>query len=406
MNPCAANMKKLTLVSAMLLGLASAGWAQEYVELLDTTRIGGHVEAIDEGKLKVRTDAGVKTLDVDEVAGVHYEDTVDLLKARGRTIVTTRSGMVLVANDLKAPPGKTSISFNNPLLGKQTLELGQIAEVMFSRGDLSPKQTRARLAEYSLASEGYDLLVVETETGRWVGVEGVFKGIRDGKVVWRYQQEDRTVDLKKVPVILIAKPDDIPEKPIRGMLYGLAGSRLAFSSISLDDGAYTLEAPALGTRQIRASQVARIRMRSDKVVDLTELSPEKVEEVGLFRTYRHRVDASVSGKPIRLDQRSFDVGLGLHSKCHITWDIQGKYKKFIAIVGINDSVRPKGDARVTFVGDGKPLTEPMDLTGRDEAATVSIDVTGVKKLTIRVDYGRDGLDAADHVDIAVPRLIK
>jgi len=390
----------------MMLCLASAGWTQEYVELLDTTRVAGHVESIDEGKLKLRTETGVKTFALDEISGVHYEDTVDLLKARGRTILTTRAGMVLVANELKAPEGETAVIFNNPLLGKEKLAFSRIAELMLSRSDLSPRGTRARLREYSLSAKGYDLLIVQTEANKWVGVEGVFKGFRDGKVVWRYKQEDRTIDLKKVPVILIAKPDDTPDQPVRGMLYGLAGTRLAFTKLTLSDGAYTIEAPGLGTRKIRASQVARIRMRSDKVVDLTELSPEKVEEQGLFRTYPHRVDTSVSGKPIRLDQRSFDVVLGLHSKCHMTWDIGGKYRKLIAIVGINDSIRPKGDARVTFLGDGKALAEPMDLTGRDEARTVSIDVEGVEKLTIQVDYGRDGLDAADHVDIAAPRLIK
>jgi len=37
---------------------------------------------------------------------------------------------------------------------------------------------------------------------------------------------------------------------------------------------------------------------------------------------------------------------------------------------------------------------------------VRLSVQGVKTLTIRVEFGSDGVDVGDHVDIADARLVK
>ena len=39
-------------------------------------------------------------------------------------------------------------------------------------------------------------------------------------------------------------------------------------------------------------------------------------------------------------------------------------------------------------------------------ASIPANVTGVKEMTIRASFGKDGLDVADHINLAAPRLIK
>ena len=74
--------------------------------------------------------------------------------------------------------------------------------------------------------------------------------------------------------------------------------------------------------------------------------------------------------------------------------------------GIDDSVRPAGRASLVLLGDGKPLAEPFLLTGKDEPVGIRVSVEGVKKLTVRVEFGPDKLDVGDLVDLVEPRLIK
>ena len=86
-----------------------------------------------------------------------------------------------------------------------------------------------------------------------------------------------------------------------------------------------------------------------------------------------------------------------------------------AVVGIDDAVRPGGDATLEFFADGKSLvvqgpagklTGPIRLRGADDPMPIRMDLTDAKSLTVRVGFGPDGLDVSDHVDLANARLIK
>jgi hypothetical protein len=398
------------VVWALLLASLSPTYAQDepFVQRLDTSRLTGHVKSISDGVLQIETEEGIKQLKLDEVARIHYQSASDVLQSQGKTVVTTVTGMALPANSLQAPLNKNIVKIENTLLGSQNLELAQIDKIYFPRMDISPRGVDQRCKEGMLIREGFDTLVVETEEGRWIGVGGVFQGLSQSEVHFRYKEKDRTADRKNVAAILITHPQQAAEPELRGILFGLKGTKVVFTSIKLSDGQYQVDVPGLGTQKIRASQVSRVQILSDKVVDLVDLAPSKVREKGLFdRTYNYRVNQSVSGKPLLLDQKRYHVGLGLHSFCEMTWPLKGEYEKMVAIVGINDSVRPKGDATVRLLDQqGRDLMEPLRVTGRDKAQLISLDVTGVEQLTLKVDYGEDSLDAADHVDLVAARLIK
>jgi hypothetical protein len=118
------------------------------------------------------------------------------------------------------------------------------------------------------------------------------------------------------------------------------------------------------------------------------------------------VTRSVAGGALLLDGKQYLSGVGLHSQCELTYTLAGKYTLFVARAGINDAVRPAGEAILTILGDGKPLLKPTVLRGKEVSVPIRLDVKGVKKLTIRVGYGPDKIDAADHVDLVAARLIR
>ena len=67
---------------------------------------------------------------------------------------------------------------------------------------------------------------------------------------------------------------------------------------------------------------------------------------------------------------------------------------------------PACEATLTILGDWKPLLKSTVLRGKDASVPIRLDVKGVKKLTIRVGYGPDEIDTADHVDLVAARLIR
>ena len=58
-----------------------------------------------------------------------------------------------------------------------------------------------------------------------------------------------------------------------------------------------------------------------------------------------------------------------------------------------------------MIGDGKPLFERPDFRGDEPPADLDLDVSGVKRLTLEVDFG-EGQDVGDRVVWANPRLLR
>ena len=127
--------------------------------------------------------------------------------------------------------------------------------------------------------------------------------------------------------------------------------------------------------------------------------------------WHYRRDRSVDGNPLCLRGRVYRKGLGVHSRCELTYDLGGAYRRFLSDVGIDkeekgkDELREDGNVDVKVLVDGKMLFERKGLTARDGPVPIDIDLTGAKRLTLLVDFG-DKLDICDHADWAAARLIR
>ena len=133
---------------------------------------------------------------------------------------------------------------------------------------------------------------------------------------------------------------------------------------------------------------------------------DDVEQRGWVVTV-YKLDGSTLQRSVNSDPLNPDTdGDGVSDQYELTYRLDGPYERFVAVVGIDDAVRPGGDAELTVLGDGKPLGPPLRLRGADKARTLRLGIAGVRELTLRAGFGRDGLDVADHVDLAAPRLIK
>ena len=102
--------------------------------------------------------------------------------------------------------------------------------------------------------------------------------------------------------------------------------------------------------------------------------------------------------------QTFTKGIGVHSRTELTFALGGSYEKFVATIGLDDSIRPRGSVEFRVLGDGNVLYDSGVLTGEDEPRNVIVDVSKVDTLTLVVDYGPD-LDLCDHADWGAARLL-
>ncbi|HEV3256467.1 MAG TPA: NPCBM/NEW2 domain-containing protein [Gemmataceae bacterium] len=195
------------------------------------------------------------------------------------------------------------------------------------------------------------------------------------------------------------------------------GCRLALASARADG--HTLTGKTLFGAQVRVAlaQVRALDLYHARAVYLSELKPRDYE----FRSYLggeplpyvadgsalDGLDGSVAGGDLRLGGGTYDKGLGMRSASRITYALGGDYRRFEALVGLDDVTGQAGSARIRVLVDGKPqdLGWDEEITWRKGPKSVRVNVAGARELTLVVDFGRHG-PVQNHVNWADARLLK
>ena len=153
------------------------------------------------------------------------------------------------------------------------------------------------------------------------------------------------------------------------------------------------------------SAVSEVRYLGRGVVYLSDLEPARVEEKPFFDyLLPWQRDLSVGKGRLSLRGQVFYKGLGVHSRCRLTYDLVGKYARFHSVIGIDDEARGKGNCVFEVWVDGEKRFESGPVTGRDEPRTVEVDVTGADELVLLVGFGEAG-DVGDRADWADAYLV-
>ncbi len=329
----------------------------------------------------------------------------ELMNRPGRKVITLVGGGMVGADSIGMSGNR--ITAKSELLGEVAFEMSSVATIYLPRRSRRAAGLKKRCEEISLRSGKQDCLVAEDAKGNWIPVPGVLKAIEPEKVTFRFEEADRTIGMEFVRVIKLAHVSQKPVSPA-GRIIGRDGSVVDFTSLEFARSKLTMTAAGLTAGAVNFSAVAEIRFRSDRFVYLSDLKPAKVVQAGLFGDviFPWRRDRSSTGGPLRIGKKTYAKGLGMHSRCELTYDLGGEFALFAAAAGIDNAGGKRGAATLKILGDGKELVKPVNLSGGKEALPIRCDVTGVKKLTIVVEFGKDGIDVGDHVTLGEARLIK
>jgi hypothetical protein len=116
--------------------------------------------------------------------------------------------------------------------------------------------------------------------------------------------------------------------------------------------------------------------------------------------------------PITLNGVVYAKGLGVHPYDHgyseITYNLGGRYSKFISDVGLDDEVDGGGgcgSVRFYVIADGVTLYDSGRMEGTTATQTVNVDVRGVQELKLKMTDADDNY-FCDHGDWANARLMR
>jgi hypothetical protein len=257
-------------------------------------------------------------------------------------------------------------------------------------------------------------LLVVRKQGALDYLEGVLGDVDDEVMHFELEKELIPVKRPKVEGLIYyhASGDELAEPLAEAIDRG--GSRWQVKSVEPAGDQLTLTTPAGLKISQPIANLERLDLSSVNTQFLSALEPVSFQFAAYFpprtdlpiltESNKPRRDLGFDGLPLKLDGKAYAKGLSLHSRTDVGFRLPGRFRRFKALVGIDDAVRPGGDVQVEIRGDRKLLWEGR-VRGSDAAQALDLDIAGVKRIDILVDFGAD-LDVADVLDLCEARMTK
>jgi hypothetical protein len=231
-------------------------------------------------------------------------------------------------------------------------------------------------------------------------LDGTLTGMDEKSV--RLDIDKKSIDVRLDRIAALALNTELaskrqPKAPYARLVLA-NGGRLSLASATSDGKMLTGKTLLGAVIQVKLEDVIALTIHQGRAIYLSDLKPSKIEQTPYLDVASPPMrDASVKGRDLRLGGGFYDKGLGMHSACRMTYDLSGAYKRFEALVGLDDATGREGSARVQVLVDGKPrkLDLEGDLTHRNGPLAIRVDVTGAKQLTLVVDFSSRGDVQAD-----------
>ena len=317
-------------------------------------------------------------------------------------LVQTAAGDALRTERLRLRDDR--LQLETTLTGLAELPLSAVSVIWLAPPATIPETTRNDIQQALAGRLRQDALFVR-KAGEWVRLDGVLQSLDEKRVVFRWQDNEREIPVALAGALVLAasQPSATPHGKLAAVC-GRDGSRLVGELRALTPDSVTLHSPALGAATVPLDTVAVVDALWGRSVFVSELEPAAAAEAGWFGTrFPWRRDLAVSGRPLTLRGRTFERGLGVHSRSSLTYLPGRKYSLLTGVIGLDDDGKG-GRAQFVVRGDGRELFRAI-MGGADDPKPLRVAITGVERLELLVDFARD-TDTGDRADWADLRLVR
>jgi hypothetical protein len=322
--------------------------------------------------------------------------------------VVLRGEGALPGRTLSWKEGKVVVQVGGGNARELSVPLERVAEIWSNAPAPKTGPRDADQIDRTNLTPNQDSIYARSTSGRIQRVAGRVKGINDKSLVLQFGGEDRTISLEKLAGVILAadRASTDHERDAYQVVETAGGLKMPgrLTSFKGVTAAFrTLWGDEIG---LDANELTALSPRNGKVVFVTDLVPADVKQVPFFdRLIGYRVNESLSGGPLELQDGRHRRGISVHAQSVLTYRLPGAFQRFRARVGFQVPEGRLGDAAVRILGDDKVLFERASLRGDGPVETVDVDVNGIRSLTFAVDFG-NGDDVGDRVVFADPMLIR
>jgi len=158
--------------------------------------------------------------------------------------------------------------------------------------------------------------------------------------------------------------------------------------------------------RLRIEQIVRLEVVGGRWQGLDALTPEVAEHTPLLDVrWPYRVGRNVLGGPLRVGGRSYERGLGVHSRFRLVYDVPQGSERFVTGYALDDDSGDWGHVAVRILVDGRVVHEAPDVRKDGQLRHASVDLKGARRLELFVDFGKNG-DVQDRLDWIEPGIVR
>ena len=393
---------------ALLLAVMLTAAAPELeVRTSDGRTMVGLIVELDSEKVTLRTADGPVSVGIDKLMTISAKQKPDSSVSDPGAWIELTDGSSLVVQEFTVADGRARITIAENQVIEAPVAVIATVRLAAQSEDVATEWTRLVNMDF----DG-DILVVRKD--QTIDYHKGLLGDVTEKVV-QFDLDGQLLPIKrpKVHGLIYHRPagGQLPEAICR--ITDASGSRWPVRSMAMPDNLKWTTPAGVTVTQPLAS-VVQIDFSHGKIVQLGDLQPESVTWTPYFgsdkkipvieKFYAPRKDKSLESGPLKLAGKTYAKGLSLHSRTKVVYRLPGRFSRFRATAGIDDGVRPHGHLRLIIRGDDRVLLQE-GFSGADPPKPIDLDLTGVRRLIIEVDFG-EKLDVADHLDLCEARILK
>jgi hypothetical protein len=384
-----------TLLALLLCASVSLG---ADLRLLSGKTITGQLVSANEKEVEFSTAAGSVITPLPQVLDVILQPSRPVAPEVKRIDFELTDGTVL-----RAKPEGFVVKGNNvelTLLSGQTVKM-QLKDIAHCLRDAQDAKLQEKWKGILKGKKKTDWVVLLNQKGEPDALDGTFGDPDEKGETIKFKIADgKTINLRlaKIHGMIFYRPDPNPV-PTVCQVYDTGGNVLLASKVTADNAGFKVALVCGPKLEYDKAALTRLDYNIGKLNFLSDLEPVKVVEKsrsGLITRYRK--DRNLDDNPIRIDGETFAKGVSLHAYTELEYDLNGKYKEFRAVLGVDDQVGGNSKALVTVECDDTKVFS-KEITRKTTIKDFVIKVKDVSKLRIIVS-SNNILDLHDHVTFA------
>lgn len=252
-----------------------------------------------------------------------------------------------------------------------------------------------------------DLALVTAKDGTLAEISGHLKKWDGQQVHFVYEGEEKNIPADRLQgIVFAAQPHAAPSTEPFQLVRLNSGDTISGTWTDLTDNQVSLKTLWGATWDIPIESIAELSTRNGNLVELSDLTPITVEQTPYFgRLMPYQADQSLDGDKLTVKGKVYPKGLAVHSRCVLTYALDGKFANFKTLLGFDETTGTQGQVACRVLADGKELWVNSNFRADGAPQELDLPVTDAKQLTLEVGFGENE-DVGDRIIWADARLFR